>query len=139
MKFIFFIFFFGIASVASAHGKTCSPQEAEAADAIIDQIDTWAKVDSMFKKFRHCDDGSIAEGNSEAIARLLVDRWDTLPQLEKLTKLNPPLKRFVLSHIDTTLNSDDLEKIKELSMSSCPQNMTSLCKNLNSSSTRALE
>lgn len=137
LKPIYFLLLLGMASMTVAHGKTCSPQDAEAADAIIDHLDSWAQVESAFKKFRHCDDGSIAEGNSEAVARLLVDRWQTLPQLAALIKRNPALRRFVVRHIDGTLDTADLEKIKKISSSSCPQGMAALCNDLHSAATHA--
>lgn len=53
-----------------AHAKTCLPKDAEAADAATDNLDSWIKLEWALKKYGHCDDGSIAEGNSEAVARL---------------------------------------------------------------------
>ena len=122
-----------------AQGQTCSPADAEAADAMVDRLDSWNKVDYTVKHFRQCDDGSIAEGNSEAIARLLVDKWKTLPTLAKLIKYNPSLKIFVLHHIDTTLDTDDLKKIKQLSLSACPRDLSSLCKDINEAAAQAIQ
>ena len=119
-------------------GAICSPKDAEAADAMVDTLDSWTQVDHTFMKFKQCDDGSIAEGNAEAIARLLVDKWDTLPLLEKLIKKNPALKGFVLQHINTTLDTNDLEKIKENASSHCLKNLDSLCGELNKAAVEAL-
>src|SRR5580698_3776472 len=94
---------FSMTSVAAA--KSCSPQQAEAADAMIDQLDDWDKVHTIFVKFKQCDDGSIAEGISESVSRLLVDEWATLPSLAMLGGQDAPFKSFVLRHIDTTLDS----------------------------------
>jgi len=130
-------FLFGLTLINVAHGKTCSPKDAEAADAMIDHLDSWEKVDSAFKRYAQCDDGSIAEGNSEAVARILIDQWNTLSALARLIKINPPLKRFVLRHIDSTLNTDDLVKIKALASSSCQKDLTVLCAELKRSATDA--
>lgn len=135
----FCVILIGFAWMHLAQGQTCSPANAEAADAMVDKLDSWSKVDYMFKHFRQCDDGSIAEGNSEAIARLLVDKWKTLPTLAKLIKQNPSLKMFVLRHIDTTLDTEDLKKIKKLSLSACPKNLYSLCKDVNRAVARAIQ
>ena len=121
---------FCAALIPVAYGKSCTPQEAEAADEMIDHLDSWEKINNARKQFGHCDDGSIAEGNSEAIARLLVDHWDTLPTLAELIKHNPSLRRFVLRHIDSTLDTNDLEKIKMLASSSCSKDLTALCPDL---------
>jgi hypothetical protein len=138
-KKILYILCLSFLSMQFAQGAICSPKEAEAADAIIDNLNSWTAVNQNFKQFKHCDDGSIAEGNSEAIGRLLVDKWDTLPVLAKLIKQNPSLKKFVLGHIDTTLNSNDLEKIQQLSLSNCPKDRELLCKDLNKAAKKALK
>lgn len=121
-----------------AYAKTCSRQDAEIADAMVDKINSWVDVNYTFRNFQQCDDGSIAEGNSEAIARLLVDKWDTLPQLAELINQNPSLKLFVLNHINTTLDTDDLEMIKKFSVSVCPKKLDLLCDEINKAATAAL-
>ena len=125
------IFLFALMMASTVYGNSCSPKDAQAADALIDNLDSWEQIAEMARKFSQCDDGSIAEGISEAIARLFVDKWQTLPQLAKLIKHNSILKQFVLRHIDDTLNTADLDKIKELSLLSCPQELRSLCKDIN--------
>ena len=131
------IAFFCCCAIATVQAKPCTQKDAQAADEMVDHLDSWEKVDSARKQFGHCDDGSIAEGNSEAVARLLVDRWDMLPALTELIKRDPALKRFVLRHIDTTLNTDDLDKIKSLAASKCPADSATLCSDLKKSAARA--
>jgi len=121
----------------SAYGKKCTQRDFTAADAMVDHLDSWAKVSETFTKYGHCDDSSIAEGNSEAIARLLVDHWSLLPQLGTMTEHNQPLKAFVLRHLDATLNSTDLDKIVALATSSCPSGMDSLCQELKGAASQA--
>jgi hypothetical protein len=137
MKTGFIILLLTLVSAPCAHGKVCTPQEAEAANAMVDELDSWARVDKAVRRFEHCDDGSIAEGNSEAVARLLVDKWQTLPQLAELIKRDPVLKRFILRHIDATLDTKDLEQMKKLASSSCPRKLISLCKDIRGAATRA--
>lgn len=124
------IILIGLLWVNLSQGKTCSPAQAAAADAMVDKIDTWMGVDYTFKRWGHCDGGSITEGNSEAIARLLVDKWTTLSVLAKLIKKNPALQEFVLSHLNSTLDTNDLEKIQKLSLSACPKDLDLLCKGI---------
>ena len=137
-KKLVYILFISFSLLHAAYGKICSPADAEVADTMVDKLNSWTEVDRTFKLFKQCDDGSIAEGNSEAIARLLVDKWDTLPVLAKLIKRNPPLKLFVLNHINTTLDTNDLEKIKQLSTSACPERLDSLCVDLKKAATDAI-
>ncbi|MGN6082276.1 hypothetical protein [Trinickia sp.] len=126
-----------IASAPVARAKVCSERDATTADAMVDHLDSWAQVNATFTKYGQCDDGEIAEGNSEGIARLLVDHWDTLPQLGTLIRHNSRLKGFILRHIDTTLDTDDLTKIATLSASSCPAGMNALCRELGGAALKA--
>jgi hypothetical protein len=138
-KIFFCIFLMEFFSAQLVQAGVCSPKEVEAADQMADKLNSWAAVDETFKKFHQCDDGSIAEGNAETIARLLVDKWDTLPQLAKLIKQDPALKVFMLRHVNTTLDSDDLEKIKNYSSSVCPKGLNTLCQDLNKASVNAIK
>ncbi|MEM5435497.1 hypothetical protein [Paraburkholderia diazotrophica] len=127
----------GFLSVPPAHSKACTQHDAIAADEMVDRISTWNAANVVFTKYKQCDDGEIAEGYSEAIARLLVDQWHTLPRLGMLIRRNPPLKGFVLRHIDSTLDTGDLDRIKALSTSSCPSGMETLCKALTNAVSQA--
>lgn len=126
-----------VAASVAAHEKPCRAHDAEAADAMLDKLNDWAAIDMVRKRYGHCDDGSIAEGYSEAVARLLVDRWDTLPALAQLVRRNPALKRFVLRHVDATLDTKDLDQIAALASRSCPYSAVNLCSALKSSAKAA--
>jgi hypothetical protein len=127
-----------LSGAANAHDHKCTAQDATEADAIVDQLHSWQKVNVALKRYGHCDSGSIAEGNSEAVARLLVDQWNTLPTLVRLSKADPGLRRFVIAHVDTTLDTSDLKRIAQLSASSCPSGAASLCDDLRGAATDAL-
>ena len=120
-----------------AYGKQCTMSEANAAEAGIDHLDSWGSVDLAYRKYGHCDDGGIAEGYSEAVARLLVDRWDTLPDLAALIRRNPPLRGFVLRHIDATLDARDIDRIEALATTSCLPSLKSLCRTLKKAASNA--
>jgi hypothetical protein len=127
-----------LATTGGAQARSCSPKDADAADAAVDGLDSWNKVARAFQQYGHCDEGSIAEGNSEAIARLLVDHWGTASSLARLVRRDPALKRFILRHIDSTLDTDDLDKIQRLASASCPADSATLCSELLSASRKAL-
>lgn len=116
-------------AVAEIHAAKCSASQAEAADAAVDTLNNWKAVADFRAKFAQCDDGSIAEGSSEAVARLLVDHWDTLPELSRLITKTPALRLFVLRHINSTLDTSDLEKIRQ-NATNCPSGVHSLCKSI---------
>jgi len=126
-------------SAPLAHAKRCTRKEANAADAaLVGRLDSWAKVKEFFTKYRHCDEGYIAEGSSEAIARLLADHWDLLPQLAPMIEHNKSLRTFVMSHINATLNDKDIDKIKAAASSSCPSGMDTFCQELTKAATKSI-
>jgi hypothetical protein len=137
MRSLYLAFLLALALGATAQARTCTPKDAEAADAAVDHLDNWAAIDNNLRKFGHCDDSSIAEGNSEGVARLLVDKWQTLPQLAELIRRHRPLKAYVLRHIDTTLNTDDLTRIVELATTACPPKAELLCADLKNAAAQA--
>lgn len=125
-----------LATPASA--KSCSAGEAEAAQSATDKIDHWSELARVHQRFAHCDVGFVAEGNSEAVARLLVDRWAELPALVETMAKYPMFLRFVLRHIDSTLDTADLERIAELASSHCPARNKYLCTSLALKARRAM-
>ncbi|MPW09120.1 hypothetical protein GCT19_26290 [Paraburkholderia sp. CNPSo 3155] len=58
-------------------------------------------------------------------------------QPDERNKLNPPLESFVLRHINSTLDTDDLAKIVTLSSRSCPKGISSLCEALANTASQA--
>ncbi|KRE97884.1 hypothetical protein ASG87_15135 [Frateuria sp. Soil773] len=124
---------------AGAPAKACSPAQAEAADEMVDTLDNWNAVHDYARAYGSCDHGSIAEGSSEAVARLLADHWDTLPALARLVESDPSLKRFVLDHVNTTLDTNDLERIGSHAASSCPDGASLVCSGIGEAAARALK
>jgi hypothetical protein len=61
-----------------------------------------------------------------------------LPELANAVRRAPPLKRFVLRHVDTTLDTRDLQAIKEKATSSCPATQSSLCRELRTAAEESL-
>ena len=124
---------------ASAAASACSQQQADAAEAAADHLTDWAKVSAYAGRFRACDEGGMAEASSEAVARLLVDKWQTLPDLAAEVHHKPSLRTFVLSHINSTLDTKDLKKIRLLSGNSCPVTERVFCEALKKAAIKALD
>ncbi|NHZ60776.1 hypothetical protein [Massilia genomosp. 1] len=122
----------------AVHAKKCTISQANAAEDLVDHLDNWEKIAQARKRFGHCDDGSIAEGMSEAVARVLVDHWDTLPTAAKLMGQDRALKPFVIRHLNTTLNGEDMEKLQALASSSCRPELKRLCADLHTAAAEAL-
>jgi hypothetical protein len=113
-----------------AEDHRCSMIEAQHAEAEADTLRTWSALYNSYKKYRQCDDGAIAEGYSESVARILVDHWDTLPTLVQLVKQTIGFQQFVVKHVDETLNASDLKQIAANAATRCPTGLRGLCKDL---------
>ena len=124
---------FGVIATAmsAAQQKMCTQQEAAQAERETNSLKTWNSVYKFYKKFSHCDDGGIAEGVSDAVAKLLANRWDSVSELVKLVSSEKGFEDFVLRHVDETIDwEQDVPKIRQNAKSRCPPNSTRLCKAL---------
>jgi len=104
------------------------------------EADTLRSWDALYKSYRlygRCDDVDAAEGYSESIARILVDHWDTLPRLSQLIKKDKGFQRFV--GLDATMDTQDLEKVRENAMRRCPAGLAGLCKQLREKADAAIQ
>lgn len=128
-----------LAETARAEEHLCTTTEGRLA---LDEAVTrrsWDALYRSFKKFGHCDDGAIAEGYSESVARILADRWNSLPRFAELAGKNAAFRAFVIRHVDATLNTDDLEKIKANASTRCPANLRRTCNDLAKQADHALK
>ena len=64
--------------------KNCTERDAEAADIAVDNLDSWDALHKNHIAYAQCDDGSIAKGNSVAMARRLTDKWQEIAKLQSL-------------------------------------------------------
>ena len=72
----------------------------------------------------------MAKGFSEAVARQLVDHWDTAHDLSRLATRDPGFKKFVIRHVNKTLDEWDLKKIGENAATHCPNSVNALYRDL---------
>jgi len=93
----------------TTHAKNCTERDAEAADLAIDNLDSWEAIQKNYVAYAQCDDGSIAEENSEAIARMLIDKWQDIAKLQSAINYNSGFENYVMRHIDATLDADDAD------------------------------
>ena len=110
--------------------KQCTKQEAIQAESGLDSLNSWDAVYHSYRTFSHCDDGSVAEGYSDVVTRLLADDWKHFPRLVALTNTNKPFRDFVLKHIDETVSDTVRSKIADNSRSRCPKGSQSLCRSI---------
>ena len=71
----------------------------------------WHSLLKHYSVFASCDDGGLAEGYSDAVVKLIANRWDHFGVFVNLSKRNPGFGRWALLHIDATTANQDLEKI----------------------------
>jgi hypothetical protein len=114
---------------AAAEKKTCSQKEAIQAEEATDSLKTWNSVHRFYKQFAHCDDGGIAEGVSDAIAKLLANHWDAVSEFVKLASNDKGFENFVVRHVDETIDwGHDAPLINENARLRCPSSSARLCK-----------
>ena len=115
----------------TAAQQPCSEQEAARAERETDALKSWDFIYRFYGKFSHRDDGGIAEGLSDAVVKLLVNRWDTVGLLVKHVSNDREFENFVLRHIDETVDWErDFPKIRQNATSRCPPKAARLCKAL---------
>ena len=100
---------------------------------------TWGGLYRLFKRFGQCDDGAIGEGFSEDVAQLFLKQWTHLDVLSHLMASDKSFKKFVLRHIDATLDEDELKAIADNSKSHCPTGEAQLCRSIGIEAHRSLE
>jgi len=123
-----------------AQKRPCSLADSEQADREASKQRSWNSLYRSYHRFApRCDDGSIAEGYSNSVVRILVDHWDTLPRLSELAANHQGFESFVLRHVDATVDGADLDKIRAKASHSCPAGQNDLCRRLRRAADRALK
>jgi hypothetical protein len=105
-------------------------EDAIRAETEASSLTNWAYVYRSFRRFRHCDDGAIAEGYSSSTAHLLADSWGTAGELNRLVTQDKAFKQFVLRHIDELMSSVQARKIVGNANGHCPAHSAGLAKRL---------
>jgi hypothetical protein len=108
----------------------CGDIEAQRAESEAVMLRSWDDLYGSYKRYKHCDDGAIAEGYSEAVARIIVDHWNTLSRLADITRKDTDFRRFVLKHIDETLSFEDIKNIRANADKKCPSGLRDLCRDI---------
>jgi hypothetical protein len=125
--------------IAAAQRGQCSAVEEQRAEMEADALRSWDALYKSYELYGKCDDGAIAEGYSESVARILVDHWNTLPRLANLAAKDARFRRFVLAHVNATLDLNDLKKIRADAKTRCPSQLGAICANLTKEADAALK
>jgi hypothetical protein len=110
----------GLAGSDARASRPCTPDESSLALSQSQGLRDPGSLHRFYLRFAHCDDGAVGEGTSEAVARLLVDHWDSVGVLDRLGLSDVGFTRFVVRHIDATADATDLRTIVQRARRDCP-------------------
>ena len=123
------ILIFSASAVADDSAITpCTQREERQALETVDALKNWHQVYRSYKRYSQCDDGAIAEGYSDVVAKLLANDWKHFDQLIALSNSDKQFRKFVLNHINTTADDRDLLKLSRNAQSNCPVRGQELCR-----------
>lgn len=109
---------------AVAKTKPCTQAAAATAESATDDAHkSWTILNAQYRKYAwamDCDDGAIAEGWDDAVARLLANSWADLPTLTRLVRADPEFLPFVVRHVMATATTEDLERARANAEARCP-------------------
>ena len=115
----------GCHSSPAFSGGECSREMAMQAEEAVDGLKSWHDVYAGYKKYAVCDDGAIAEGFTDVIVRLLVDRpIDFKPLVD-----DKAFETFMLNHIGELMTQEDFQSLKAKAQT-CAALHKSFCENL---------
>ena len=117
-------------AVFPAWAQPCSMADAQAAENAVDQLDSWQAIHAAYRRYAHCDDGSIAEGFTDKVVHLLATRWGSLGQAQRIAAHDSGFQSFMLRHIDSTALTSELDRIAHSARHQCPRSATVLCKQI---------
>ena len=108
----------------------CTKSDEQAAEDRVGRLTSWHGVYDAYKRFAHCDDGSIGQGFSESITLLLASRWNRVEQLRRLIAKDQGFEAFVLTHVDPTVPVERRNNIVANANEHCPKKSAALCQKL---------
>ncbi|HBG45756.1 MAG TPA: hypothetical protein VI728_04140 [Syntrophales bacterium] len=121
-----------------AQERACLRAEAIEAEKSIPYLNSWNDIHASYKKYKHCDDGAIAEAFSDVIVRQIAFNWDQINELIDLSNIDKDFFEFVLSHIDSTAAESSIENIIINSNEQCPESAFSECTMIKNFAKKAL-
>jgi len=121
------VFLVADAGHAQADTAACTQTQADEAERSADRLGSWKDLYAAYTRFKQCDDGGIAEGYSDSVAKLMANHWPSLPKVLPLIRADPAFETWFISHLDETDDDADLAKIERLARTACPPQAQELC------------
>lgn len=91
---------------------------------------SWHRLHDGFVLYGHCDDGTIAEGFSDKVELLLIERWWTLSDFAAASLADPQFEFFVLRHVNSLMSRDNGQILITNAEQNCPEEASQLCTKL---------
>jgi hypothetical protein len=116
------------AAVPAVAQKECTKADAAAAEKAIDRVVNYANLSKAWKDYRHCDAGSLADGFTDAILRLMVE-WKNVDTIAQ-DMMDPEYKKFIYSHLLSPAATEDRSSVYSRAKSNCPITQGAFCAEL---------
>jgi hypothetical protein len=114
----------------ATEGNICTREEENQALVEASRLTTWKDIHKSYIRFRHCDDGAIAEGYDQSIAKILSSSSTKLDELHTFTRADVEFENFIIRHVSGAVPIDELKKIKCNLSLNCPKEAKDLCEKL---------
>jgi hypothetical protein len=131
MRTLVLVFLFA-ATPVFAQDKACTPAEAANAEKAIDRVVNWDQLYKVYKEFRHCDQGPVAEVYTEALLRCLVE-WKKVDGLANPMTQDKEYNAFVMRHLRSA-GPEDQKSVYSRAKMSCPKGLDDWCTSLTDAS-----
>jgi hypothetical protein len=87
----------------------------------------WPEFHTVVVKYGVCDDGALGEMYSALSIGMLRDRWEDAQAFPPLQS-EGVFRRFVIRHVDATVNLKDLRSVRWNAKHRCGRQAASLCR-----------
>ena len=138
-KLILILSIFIFCGNVAAQEHICTISEAKEAESTVLLLNNWHDIYKSFKRFRHCDDGAIAEGYSASIMQMLAHRWDQCDMLFNFVSEDKDFYVFVFRHINACVDKSEIEMIINNSSKKCPKTASKICSAIERAAKEALK
>jgi hypothetical protein len=128
-----------LCGTADARHPICSAKAYNRADASLPAAGrSWSTLNRHWQFFRQCDDGALAEGYSDAVVRLLANRWRQFDAFASLARRDSDFRRWAIAHIDASASSNDLRVIVQHARRCADRSNEDLCRRVERAARAAL-
>jgi len=110
--------------------EPCSKEDEINSEQLAAKAETWDQLYNLYRRYKQCDDGAIAEGFSESVSVILSQSWGESRKLLSIIQNDVGFETFILKHLDETVPEDRLESIEKLAINNCPITAKKLCEKI---------